>query len=236
VGRAINVFDGLGGNGQDCNGHGTHVAGTIGGSFFGVAKQALLLGVRVLDCSGNGTGSSVLAGVEWVTAHHVKPAVANMSLVVLSSGLGSLDSAVTNMVSAGVTVVVAAGNSNADACGYSPAHAPGTITVGATDANDVRASFNSPLSPASNYGPCLDIFAPGKDILSSGLYGTYVTMSGTSMASPHVAGAAASYLQLYPWATPAQVRNALVSTATSGKVWYAGTGSPNKLLYSWITY
>jgi subtilisin family serine protease len=147
-----------------------------------------------------------------------------------------LDYAVTNMVAAGVTVVVAAGNDGQDACNYTPAHASGTITVGATDRTDMRASQATPFW-ASNYGPCVDIFAPGKDIWSAGLvYGTYISMSGTSMASPHVAGAAALYLQQYRWASPSAVRNALVSTATSGKVWYAGTGSPNKLLYSWIAY
>jgi subtilisin family serine protease len=216
------------------------VAGTIGGANYGVAKQVRLLGLRVFYCKGESTTSIQIAAVDWVTAHHVKPAVANMSLAAWSSTLTALDYAVSNMVAAGVTVVVAAGNEGQDACNYTPAHASGTITVGATDRTDTRASQAASQTTrfwASNYGPCLDIFAPGKDIWSAGLvYGTYIQMSGTSMASPHVAGAAALYLQAYPWASPSSVRSALVSTATSGKVWYAGPASPNKLLYSWIVY
>jgi aqualysin 1 len=246
-GRAVNVYDALGNNGgEDCYGHGTHVAGTIGSANYGVAKQALLRGVRVFDCKGNTAGASVDAGIEWVTRYHLKPAVANMSLGLPTSDIRahSWDSMVTNMVAAGVTVVVAAGNYNQDACYYSPARAPGTITVGATDWNDSRASFASSTEPASNYGSCVDIFAPGKGIWSTGIQwnsgtgsmqGTYISMEGTSMATPHVAGAAALYLQHYPWASPSSVRNALVNTATSGKIWYAGPGSPNRLLYS-FTY
>jgi subtilisin family serine protease len=237
-GRAINVFDAFGGNGQDCYGHGTHVAGIIGGVTYGVAKQAMLRGVKVFtDClkprTSDNTNSSIIAGVNFVTAHHVKPAVANMSLV--SAIDYALDTAVTNMAAAGVTVVVAAGNGDAngipiDACNTSPARAPGTITVGAIDINDIRASF-------SNYGPCLELFAPGVDIMSASITGSYgILMSGTSMASPHVAGAAALYLQQYPWASRSSVRNALVNTATPGMIWYAGPASPNKLLYSWFTY
>lgn len=210
---------------SDCNGHGTHVAGTVGGTTWGVAKNTQLVAVRVLNCRGSGTTSGVIAGVDWVTANHVKPAVANMSLV--GGASSTLDNAVSNAVAAGVTFVVAAGNSNANACNYSPARAASAITVGATTSTDARASY-------SNFGSCLDIFAPGSAITSAWYTSTTSTntISGTSMASPHVAGAAALYLQGTPGASPASVASALTGNATSGKVTSAGTGSPNLLLYT----
>ncbi len=214
------------GNGtSDCNGHGTHVAGTVGGATWGVAKNTTLVPVRVLGCNGSGTTSGVIAGVDWVTANHVKPAVANMSLG--GGASASLDQAVANAVAAGVTFVVAAGNSNADACNYSPARTASAITVGATTSADARASY-------SNFGTCLDIFAPGSSITSAWYTGSTATntISGTSMASPHVAGAAALYLQGNAGASPAAVTAALTSNATTGKVTSAGTGSVNRLLYT----
>lgn len=224
-GRASNVFDAFGGNGSDCNGHGTHVAGTIGGSTFGVAKSALLRGVRVLNCSGSGSNSGVIAGVDWVRNNHIAPAVANMSL---GGGASSaLDTAVNNLSNAGVAIAVAAGNSNANACNSSPARAANAITVGSTTQSDSRSSF-------SNFGTCLDIFAPGSGILSA--YWTSnsatATLSGTSMASPHVAGAAALYKQANPGASAATIRNALVNNATTNVITNVGTGSPNRLLFT----
>jgi subtilisin family serine protease len=208
---------------SDCNGHGTHVAGTVGGTQWGVAKKVSLAPVRVLDCAGSGSWSGVIAGLDWVAANAVKPAVANMSLG--GGASASVDDAVTRVVSSGVTVVVAAGNSNLDACSYSPARAPSAITVGSTTSTDARSSF-------SNFGTCVDIFAPGSSITSAWYTGTTATntISGTSMASPHVAGAAALYLQGAPSASPATVTNALVGGALSGVVTSAGTGSPNRLL------
>lgn len=224
-GRASNVFDAFGGNGQDCNGHGTHVAGTVGGSTFGVAKSALLRGVRVLNCSGSGSNSGVIAGVDWVRVNHVAPAVANMSL---GGGISSaLDTAVNNLHNAGVTIAVAAGNSNANACNSSPARAANAITVGSTTTSDARSSF-------SNFGTCLDLFAPGSGILSAWFTSNTATatLSGTSMASPHVAGVAALYKQANPSASSTTIRNAIVNNATTNVVGNPGTGSPNRLLYS----
>jgi len=213
------------GNGAtDCQGHGTHVAGTIGGTNSGVAKSVNLVAVRVLDCNGSGTTSSVVAGLDWVVADHAPgtPAVANLSL---GGGASStLDAAVQRVIDDGVTVAVAAGNSNVDACTQSPARATKALTVGATGSTDTRASF-------SNFGSCLDVFAPGVSITSNGLTGGYVTMSGTSMASPHVAGAAAVILSKTPSMTPAQVSTALVDMSTTGLVLSAGTNSPNRLLH-----
>jgi len=224
-GRASNTFDAFGGNGQDCNGHGTHVAGTIGGSTLGVAKNALLRGVRVLNCSGSGSNSGVIAGVDWVRLNHIAPAVANMSL---GGGISSaLDTAVNNLHNANVTIAVAAGNSNANACNSSPARAANAITVGSTTQTDARSSF-------SNFGTCLDIFAPGSGILSAWWTSNTATatLSGTSMASPHVAGAAALYKQANPSASSTTIRNALVNNATTNVITNAGTGSPNRLLYT----
>lgn len=214
------------GNGTtDCNGHGTHVAGTVGGNTYGVAKGVTLVPVRVLGCTGSGTNSGVIAGVDWVAKSTLRPAVANMSL---GGGFSSATNAsVAGAVAAGVTMVVAAGNDNRNACNYSPASAPSAITVGATTSSDARSSY-------SNFGTCLDIFAPGSSITSAWYTGTTVTntISGTSMASPHVAGVAALALAANPSATPALVADFLVANATLGKVTSAGTGSPNRLVYS----
>lgn len=223
IGGYTAISDGNGTN--DCNGHGTHVAGTVAGSTYGVAKAARVSPVRVLGCDGSGTNSGVIAGMDWVTANHVKPAVANMSLG--GGASTATDDAVNRMHNAGVTVVVAAGNENTNACNSSPARAANAITVGSTTNTDARSSF-------SNYGTCLDIFAPGSSITSAWYTGTSATntISGTSMASPHVAGAAALYLAANPSATPAAVANALISNSTANKVTSAGTGSPNRLLYT----
>lgn len=227
TGRTGASFDAIGDgqNGNDCNGHGTHVAGTVGGTTYGVAKGVTIHRVRVLNCSGSGTNSGVIAGVDWVTANHISPAVANMSLG--GGASTALDNAVNNSVASGVTYAVAAGNSNANACNSSPAREPSAITVGSTTSSDVRSSF-------SNYGSCLDIFAPGSSITSAWYTSNTATntISGTSMASPHVAGVAALYLQTNPAASANTVTNAILSSATSGRLTSIGTGSPNLLLYS----
>lgn len=210
-------------NATDCNGHGTHVAGTVGSQTYGVAKNAKLFAVRVLDCEGSGSTSDVIAGVEWVTAHHVKPAVANMS--VGGGASQALDDAIAASIQAGVTYVVAAGNENTKACNSSPARMPLAITVGSTTSSDARSDF-------SNYGSCVSVFAPGSDITSTWYTSNTATnkISGTSMASPHVAGVAALYLAAHPTATPAQVKAALLAGSLSGKVSSAGSGSPNRLI------
>jgi hypothetical protein len=217
------ITDGQGTN--DCNGHGTHVAGTIGGTTYGVAKAVTIHPVRVLGCSGSGSTAGVIQGVDWVTAHRVRPAVANMSLG--GSTSTALDAAINNSIAAGVVYAVAAGNANADACAGSPSRVPGALTVGASTSADARASF-------SNFGTCVDVFAPGLGIGSAWYTSDTATasLSGTSMASPHGAGAAALYLQTNPGATVAQAVQAVVAQATTGKVTSAGTGSPNRLLYS----
>ena len=226
-GRMGNGYDAVtsGGNANDCNGHGTHVAGTVGGTTYGIAKGATIHPVRVLGCTGSGTNSGVIAGMDWVANNHVKPAVANMSLG--GGASQATDDAVARMTAAGVTVVVAAGNSNDNACNYSPARAASAITVGSTTSTDARSSFSS-------FGTCLDIFAPGSSILSAWYTGTSATntISGTSMASPHVAGVAALYLANNPSATPSQVTTAIINNSTPNKVTSPGTGSPNRLLYS----
>ena len=218
---------GDGQNGIDCNGHGTHVAGTIGGATYGVADAVSLVGVRVLDCSGSGSYSGVIAGVDWVTADHRSgvPAVANMSLG--GGRYTPLEDAITRSVADGVVYAVAAGNSNADACNSSPSATPAALTVGASTSGDVRASF-------SNYGTCVDLFAPGVSITSAWNTSSTATntISGTSMASPHVAGAAAVYLGANPTATPADVATALTTNATTGSLTSVGTGSPDRLLYT----
>ena len=217
------INDGRGAS--DCNGHGTHTAGTVGSATYGVAKNVRLHSVRVLNCAGSGTTSGVIAGVDWVTANRILPAVANMSLS--SSASPALDDAVKRSIAAGVTYSIAAGNSSANACNTSPARVPEALTVGATTSGDGRASY-------SNYGTCVDVFAPGDGITS-----TYnrsdtatTTMSGTSMAAPHVAGVAALYLQTHTAATPAAVAAALTANATAGSVTNTGTGSPNLLLFT----
>jgi subtilisin family serine protease len=200
----------------DCNGHGTHVAGTIGGTKYGVAKNVTLVAVRVLDCSGSGSNTGVIAGIDWVTTHHTPgaPAVANMSLG--GGASAALDTAVANSIASGVTYAVAAGNGNQagrpqDACNYSPARVPTALTVGATDKSDAPASF-------SNYGACVDLFAPGVGITSDWYTGGTNTISGTSMATPHVTGVAALYLQTVPAATPAQVSAELQQNASLNAV------------------
>jgi subtilisin family serine protease len=210
---------------DDCNGHGTHVAGTVGGSTWGVAKRVTLWAVRVLSCSGSGSTSGVIAGVDWVTANRQLPAVANMSLG--GGASAALDDAVNRSIAAGVTYAVAAGNSNTNACNSSPARVAAALTVGATTSTDARSSF-------SNFGACLDVFAPGSSITSAWISSNSSTntISGTSMASPHVAGAAALYLHDNPAATPAQVASAIVGAATLGRVTNPGTGSPNRLLFT----
>ncbi|SCL15835.1 Peptidase inhibitor I9 [Micromonospora rhizosphaerae] len=209
---------------QDCDGHGTHVAGTVGGTKYGVAKGVKLVAVRVLDCSGSGTSEQILSGIDWVTANAVKPAVANMSLGFNGTNQ-AVNDAVTRSIAAGITYAVAAGNSMQDACGVSPANVPNAITVGATDKVDFRAWF-------SNYGRCLDTFAPGVSIVSAAMGTTSgaVAMNGTSMASPHVAGAAALLLQAHPTWTPQQVRDSIVTTGIGGAV-HDTMGSIDRLLY-----
>ena len=224
-GRAVGAFTSVSdGNGtNDCAGHGTHVAGTVGGRVWGVAKGVRLYSVRVLDCLGKGSWSQVIAGIDWVAANRVLPAVANMSLG--GSASGSVNTAIQNATRAGVTFAVAAGNDGSDACRFSPASAAEAITVGATSSADKSASF-------SNYGPCLDINAPGVYVLSSWYTSDAATemLSGTSMATPHVAGAAALYLQSHPSAQPSEVSWVLSNIATRGALALNGTGSPNLLL------
>jgi len=226
-GRAFGAFtainDGYGSG--DCHGHGTHVAGTVGGATYGVAKGVRLYSVRVLGCDNKGLWSGIIQGLDWITANHVKPAVVNASL---GGGVTqSVDDAVRRTIASGVSVVIAAMNDNLDACNATPARVAEAITVGATSSTDARASF-------SNFGSCLDLFAPGVNVFSASHTTDTgsVSMQGTSMAAPHVAGVAALFLQGNPGSTPAQVASALVNNATTGKVTSAGTGSPNRLLFS----
>lgn len=227
--RVVSGFDAIssGGDGSnDCNGHGTHVAGTVGGTIYGVAKGVTLVPVRVLGCDGSGTNTGVIAGLDWVASQHQAGQldVANMSL---GGGASSaLDTAVNNAITRGVSVVVAAGNSNANACNYSPARVPAAITVASSDKWDIRAS-------TSNYGSCVDVFAPGVGITSSWIGSTTAinTISGTSMASPHVAGLAALILQLNGALTPAQLASTIATNATTGIITSAGRNSPNRLVF-----
>ncbi len=226
-GRAFHGFTAINdGNGSnDCNGHGTHVAGTVGGSTYGVAKGVTLYAVRVLDCGGSGTYEGVIAGIDWVTANRVLPAVANMSL---GGGVSqAADDAVTASIASGVTYAIAAGNSSDNACNYSPARTPAALTIGATTTTDARASY-------SNFGTCVDLFAPGSGVTSAWITSDTATntISGTSMATPHVCGAAALYLSVNSTASPAQVEAALEGNATPDAVTSPGTGSPNLLLYT----
>jgi len=211
----------------DCNGHGTHVAGTLGGQTYGMTKSVRLIPVRVLGCDGSGTNSAVLAGLDWIIAQHVSgtPAVANLSLGGPASAM--LDSAIQAAVDDGVSVVVAAGNEGVDACSGSPARVPAALTVGATDRQDARASF-------SNYGACLDLFAPGTGITSTWNSSSTAaaTLSGTSMAAPHVAGSVAALLGAFPSMPPADVAQRLLNTATPDVVTAAGADSPNRLLWA----
>jgi subtilisin family serine protease len=228
-GRAINGYDAVDGSlpAADCNGHGTHVAGTVGGSTYGVAKGVTLVAVRVLNCQGSGTNSGVIAGIDWVTSNHPAgaPAVANMSLG--GGASTAIDDAVRRSIADGVTYAVASGNSNVDACSSSPARVAEAITVNSSTSSDARSSF-------SNYGSCTDIFAPGSSITSAWYSSDTATntISGTSMATPHVAGVAALYLAGNTSASPATVWAAIRDSATLNKITSAGSGSPNRLLYS----
>ncbi len=219
-GRARNVYDAFGGTGADCNGHGTHIAGIIGATTYGVAKMVQLRGVRVVDCLGSGTISSVIAGVDYVRTSAVKPAVANISLG--GSANTSLDTAVNNLANSGVFVSVAAGDGNA--CNYSPGRATYAYTVSASDRND-----NVPVS--AGYGSCVKMYAPGVSIISTWHTGGTNTLSGTSMAAPHVAGCAAKYKATYGDAASTTVANWLNTTATTGVLKGVPTGTPNRLLY-----
>tara|TARA_B100001248_G_scaffold262731_1_gene261821 strand:+ start:178 stop:1608 length:1431 start_codon:yes stop_codon:yes gene_type:complete len=208
---------------EDCNGHGTHVAGSIASRTYGVAKNANLIALRVLGCSGRGTTSDVIRAIEWISKNHKKPAVANLSLGGPKSK--ALDQAMERSIAEGITYVVAAGNSNRNACSSSPARVPSAITVGSVSRNDRRSSF-------SNYGPCLDVFAPGSSIRSTWHTSNSKTkiISGTSMAAPHVAGVAALILSAFPEASPQQVRDAIVDNALLGQIEDAKEQSPNALL------
>jgi len=225
--RARHGFDvyGDGAEGSEsCNGHGTHVAGTVGGTTVGVAKDVDLVSVRVADCQGYGSTSAIVAGIDWVTAVHDGPSVANLSME--ATEVPVVDEAITRSVASGITYVVAAGNRGGPACDGSIARVPEAITVGATRSDDARLA-------SSNYGTCVDVFAPGEGIGSawSGSDSDLVFVSGTSMAAPHVTGAVARYLEDHPTATPAQVSAAIVDAATPGVVGGAGAGSPNLLLH-----
>ncbi|MFC8588419.1 S8 family peptidase [Streptomyces sp. NPDC057217] len=227
AGRAVNGYDAVQNDtvAQDGNGHGTHVATTVAGTTYGVAKKAKVVAVRVLDNNGSGTTAGVIAGIDWVTSHHTAgvPAVANLSLG--GGASTTLDNAVRRSIADGITYTVAAGNSGANASSSSPARVTEALTVGATGSNDAKPSW-------SNYGSVLDLFAPGVSITAGWHTGDSATntISGTSMAAPHVAGAAAIYLAGHPSATPAQVATALVNGATPNKVTSPGSGSPNRLL------
>jgi subtilisin family serine protease len=221
-GRATNVYDGLGGNGQDCNGHGTHIAGTVGGATYGVAKGVRLRGVRVLDCNGSGTWSGVIAGLDWIRLNAARPAVANLSL---GGGANtSVDTAVNNLANSGVFVAVAAGGSNADACNSSPARAANAYTVAASDINDNKASFTS-------YGSCVEIYAPGVNIPSTWLANGTRTLSGTSMSTAHVTGCAAKYKGAYGDAASGTVASWLSSGATKNVIKNNPTNTVNALLF-----
>ena len=220
-GRASNVYDAFGGNGQDCHGHGTHVAGTVGASTWGVAKQALLRGVRVLNCSGSGSTSGIIAGINWVRTNHIKPAVANLSL---GGGFSStLNTAVNNLAAAGVFVAVAAGNNNMNACNFSPASATGVFSAASSTRTDAKSSF-------SNHGSCVEGYAPGSSIKSTWLSGGTNTISGTSMASPHVAGVATLYKSANGDASQATISNWIIANATTGVITGNPSGTPNRLL------
>jgi|GEM_PF-555677 len=221
-GRAVSGWDFIDNdaNASDCNGHGTHVAGTVGGNIWGVAKNVNLTAIRVLDCNGSGTSSGVIAGIDWVTANAKFPAVANMSLG--GGNSVALDAAVNRAIEAGITFAVAAGNSNINACSGSPNKVPAAITVASSTSADSRSSF-------SNWGSCIDLFAPGSGITSTWSNGGTNTISGTSMASPHVAGAIALYLQAHPDSSPAEVTASLKGYATADKI-SSLNGSPNLLL------
>ena len=224
-GRVLSGYTAISdGNGtSDCHGHGTHVAGTVGGSTYGVAKNVSLVPIRILGCDGSGASSNVIAGLDWILKNGKKPAVVNISLG--GEANASLDSAVENLFNNGYVMVVAAGNSNTDACSSSPARVSKAITVAATDSTDTRASY-------SNYGSCVDIFAPGSQINSSWIGSNTATkvLNGTSMATPHVVGVVAEMLQSTPTATPQTISTNLLNQASNNVV-KNPSGSPNRLLY-----
>lgn len=226
-GRATYGYNFVDGNEEaaDCHGHGTHVAGTLGGKSHGVAKKVKLVGVKVLDCENSGTTENVLAGYDWVAKNAVAPAVANVSIG--GAAGDAKDKAIRELVEAGITVSVSAGNKSADACDQSPAREASVITVAATTEDDTRSEI-------SNHGSCVDLFAPGEAVVSAGHESdtAEATMNGTSMAAPHVTGVAALYVSANPEASPAEVAKALLSAASEDKVKEPGKGSPNKLLYS----
>jgi len=223
-GRAYNGVNYAGGSNTDQNGHGTHCAGTVGGTTTGIAKWATLYSVKVLGADGSGSLANVIAGVNWVANQGGnRPAVGSMSLG--STYNAAVNNAVAATVSSGTTMVVAAGNSNANACNYSPASTASAISVGASDQNDARSSF-------SNWGNCVHIFAPGTGIYSTYLGNGYSTLSGTSMACPHVAGQAAVILSENPNFTPAQVKSRITTQGQKNLLSGVGTGSPNNLLYN----
>jgi len=228
-GRAMNVYDAFGGSGNDCNGHGTHVAGTVGATRYGVAKAAALRGVKVLGCDGSGSTSGIIAAVDWVRKNRIDPAVANMSL---GGGYsGSLNTAVNNLASSGVFIAVAAGNENQDACNVSPASAGAAFTTAASTKTDYKASY-------SNYGSCVDAYAPGSAIKSAWIgSGTTETktISGTSMASPHVAGVAALVKHRYGNISSSSVTSYIKNATTSGVILGNVSGTPNRLLHKYVT-
>ncbi|MFJ8162422.1 S8 family serine peptidase [Streptomyces sp. NPDC096136] len=223
---AIGVDEvGDGRNGADCTGHGTHVAGTVGGKDFGVAKGVRLVAVRVTDCRDRAATSAIIAAADWITAHAAGPAVVNMSI---NGGANTAeDDAIKRSISSGVTWVVSSGNGNTDACANSPARIGAAIVVNNSTADDARRSD-------SNFGPCTDLFAPGTAITSAGNQSDTAgrQLSGTSMAAPHVTGAAALFLSTHPGATPAEVHSALTAAATTGKIRGAGKDTPNRLLFT----
>ena len=225
-GRNSLTYDAYGGDGSDCNGHGTHVAGTIGGGTLGVAVGVTLHTVKVLDCAGNGTLSGILGGMDVVRANHGARSVANMSLS-FGGIVTTFNTALNNMITSGVTTVVSAGNRSQNACNYSPSSVTAAIVVAASDRTDKRATF-------SNHGSCVDLYAPGVDVWSSWYTtdNTVALVSGTSQASPHAAGVAALYMATSGVTNPASVQSYLVSNATSGVIRQNRTGTPNLLLYS----
>ncbi|MFF5724392.1 S8 family serine peptidase [[Kitasatospora] papulosa] len=224
-GRVGAGYDAIGDgrDGEDCNGHGTHVAGTVAGATYGVAPAASLVPVRVLDCEGSGTWAGIIAGLDWIAQNTEQPAVVNASLGGPASS--AVDDAFDALAAEGTLPVVAAGNEDQDACDVSPARADGVLAVGASDNRDRQATF-------SNWGTCVWLYAPGVDIVSARLGGGSTKLSGTSMASPHVAGAAALYKEQHPDASPQDVADALATEATPDVLTGLGAGSPDRLLHT----